>query len=255
LKREVDVFLNSVALRDVDPKIIAIYAEDSAPEDELTESSVARLPGRNIAFKKRPSLNVTISFKVRELYNLNTRMDVINAVNRWAAKGGSLALSYRPGQTLNVALIQPATPGNIRDYNAEFKLVFTSDGCPYFTDASAPNRQIAGSSVSTTFVLTGTAPSPVDAAIYFIKAATYLNITVGHTSIRLSGLSLPAGAYVTITHDDTGVADIMYGSVSLFPFLTDDSGDCLLTEGSVTDLSFDTDGDVEITFKSFGRYL
>ncbi len=255
MKREVDVFLNSVALRDVHDKIIATYADDSAPEDELTTASAARLPGKNVVFKKRTNLNVTISFKVRELYNLNTRMDVINAVNRWAAKGGSLALSYRPGQTLNVVLIQPATPGNIRDYNTELKLVFTSDGSPYFQDTNSNTRQLVGSSMSTQFATTGTAPSPVDAAIYFIKAATYLNIVVGSTSIRLSGLSLPERAYVTITHDDMGIASIMYGNVSLFPFLTDDSGDNLFTEGSITDLSFDTDGDVEITFTSGGRYL
>lgn len=255
MKREVSVSMNGNALKDVHAKILAVRVQENPTADETVFDTVARLPGRKLAFKKRASMTVSVFCKVRELYDLTTRMDVINAVNVWAISGKELSVSYRPDQILRVALVQPATPGNIREYNGEIELVFEADGSPYWESENASRKQSAGSVISSTMTIEGSAPTPVDAAIYFIKAPTSFKIAVADTFIHLSGLSLPVGAYVTIEHDDIGVAKIMYGDTSLFEFLTDDSFDMLITSGGNAAVSFETDGDAEVTFTALGRFF
>lgn len=186
---------------------------------------------------------------------MQLRMDVISSVNQWAAKGGELALSYRPDQTLPVALMRPASANDIKAYAEEIEIAFESTDSPYWEDISILRHQMTGASGASQLAVPGNAPSCVNAAVYVLEFTSEITLTAGKTSIRLQNLSLPPGAYVTFTHDKSGLLSILYGETSLYPYLADESGDALMSEGGVTDISFETDGDIEITFSSQGRWI
>lgn len=254
MKRLVDVTLNGAALSSVHAKILGIRVLEQPTQDEVAYENRGMLPGQRVISKKRTGLNITVVVKVRELYDLNTRMDVINAVNTWAAPGGEMKISYRRDMSLNVALIQSASPGDIRDYNTEIELVFTANGWPFWKGAGV-RYQLAGASSATTMQIQGSAPALVDAAVYVIRPITKIALTVGETNVRLTGMDIPAGGYFTLTHNEDGVISVMFGDTSLYQYLSADSGDCLASSGGSARASYTTDGDAEVTFSTSGRWL
>lgn len=254
-KRLIDVFLNGIALSSVHDRIIAIRVFEQPQEDEITYEQIGNMPGKRIVSKKRRELNITVKLKVRELYDMAERMNVINAVNTWAVNGGTMRVSYRGQKTLNVQLTKPAAPGDIRDYNTEIELVFTSDGWPYWLDEHSSNHQSAGASGSALLEIAGSAPALIDTAVYVIQPITYLNIQIANSRVKLTNLDIPSAGYITITHDNYGIMSVMYAGNSLYGHLSDDSDDRLITTGGFADASFETDGDVEIYYTMRGRWM
>ena len=60
------------------------------------------------------------------------REAVLEAVNSWAASGGTLTLSHKPGRRLAVVLAQAPGMGNAWEWTNEFSLVFRSYAIPFW---------------------------------------------------------------------------------------------------------------------------
>jgi hypothetical protein len=255
MKRLIDVFLNDIALTSVHDKIIAVRVHEQPQADELSFETAGILPGQRVLSKKRTGLNLTVFLKVRELYDMNVRMDVINAVNAWAAKGGTLKVSYRGNQTLNVVLYQPASPGDIRDYNTELELVFAADGWPYWKAEMAREHLLSRTNESKLIEIEGNAPALVDAVVYVNTTLNSISIVVGESMIEIVNLNLPAGARIKIEHDQNGIMNLTHNGKSIYAMLSDTSGDCLITSGGSEYVSIATSSSVDVQLTVHGRYL
>lgn len=255
MKRKIDAFLNGVSIYSAHEKIIgARIVEANAPYETEYESA-AMLPGQRLIYKKRTGLNVSLFVKVRELYDMPARMDAINAINSWAAKGGTLKLSYRRSQTLNVKLIQPASVSDIREYTTEFELIFTADGWPYWQDSAESHSLHTASSGSAVMQIAGNAPTTVDVSLTAIDPITEITVTVDDASVKLSGLSISEGTLVRIFHLPSGIMTITADGTSIYSMLSADSGDCLMTNGGNANISFTLDGAAGVSFYAKGRWL
>lgn len=251
------VSINGIPLSEVHPKIIAINAYEVVPEYETEYETAAHMSGGRILFQKRDHLNIVVTFKIRELYDLKERMDIISAVNAWANQNfgilHTLALSTRPGQVLPVRLLKPAAAKNIKDYNEEIELTFTTDTIAYFTDTEMTITEFTGSDIKDTIQVPGNVPGTVDVYIRFTKPARDVNVTVGETKMTFNFEEGEGPADLDIAFNVfTGATEFLAERRQAFGSLSDDSDDVLMSSGPQTPIRFQTDGEAVIQFSSWG---
>lgn len=253
------VSINGIPLSEVHPKIIAINAYEVVPEYDTEYESAAHMSGRRILFQKRDHLNIVVTFKIRELYDLKERMDIISAVNAWANQypenPHALEISTRPGQVLTVRLLKPAAAKNIKDYNEEIELTFTSDMMAYFQNMEEISTEFTGSDIEDTIQVPGNVPAPVDVYIRFTTPASVVNITVGETKMTFNLDEAEGLGDLDIFFDImTGTTNVFASGYQGFGSLSDDSDDVLMSSGPQTPIRFQTDGEAVIQFYSWGAW-
>lgn len=258
MKRIIDIKLGSKSIRSVSDKIVGVRAEEEAREAETQLIDLAALPGQTVGSIRHTTARVTVYAKIRELYDMPSKMEVVNAINKWAARGGSLRTSYRKDGdeelTLNVKLAKPASVGDIRDWSQEVALEFISDGWPYWQRQTYISAQRLNSGQGGRTMRRGNAPALYDVTIQANAPITSLSASVAGAAVKLEGLSIPSGATIEITHNASGVMAITSGGESLFPHLTDDSADCLISDSDITSTAFTASASATATFKTKGGW-
>ena len=253
MKRKTDAILNDVNLISVNNKIIAVRVLENAVQDELVTESNHALPGQAITGQKRPQLTVSVFAKIKELYDMQSRMAVIDQINTWAAKGGMLKLSYKPGKQLPVKLVKPASAGDIRQYNNEIELLFASNGFAYWQDVSPAAYALSEGAGSV--AVPGNAPTTVDATVICRSSITTLTLALADSEIVLNGIGASSGDVISITHDAYGRMSIKNGGESLYPYLSEASDDCLIVPHGVQSYAVASSGTVEVLLYIKGRWL
>lgn len=253
MKRKMDVTLNGVSISTVSNKIIAVRAPENPVQNEVIAETNGVLPGRNIIAQRRAVLNISVYAKIRELYDMPARMEVVNRLNTWAAAGGILKISDRPGMQLPVKLIKPAAPGDIRDYNTEIELTFAANGLPFWQDSSQTAKSLSTGSGSV--AIPGNAPAAVDFTIICNSSVSTLTLTIAGQTLSFSGIGAQSGDTITITHDDFGRMTAKRGSVSILNKLTALSHDCMVVPHGVQQYSFASSGSITILTYIRGRWL
>lgn len=253
MKRTIAVTLNDVPVTQMSDKIIAVRVEEHPVQSELILETNGALSGRNILQTKRAEFGLSVFVKIRELYDMQTRMAAINALNSWAAGGGELKVSYRQGVLLNVVLSKPAAPGDIRNYNDEIELVFSSNGLPYWTDIS--QTVYSASEGEGTLSVPGNAETAIDANIICETAINDLTLEVDSKALILTDVGASSGDVIAISHDNFGRMSVKNGSVSLMDKLSASSYDCLIVPAKTRAYVFSASGSAQIVFLIKGRWL
>lgn len=253
MKRTISVTLNDVPVTQMSDKIIAVRVEEQPLQSELITETNGILSGKSIVRTKRADLTLSVFVKIRELYDMTARMEAINALNSWAAGGGALKVSYRPGMLLNVVLLKPAAPGNIRSYNDEIELAFASDGLPYWTDTSQTVYSIT-QGAGTVFV-PGNAETAIDANIICDTAVNDLTLQIDGKALILTDIGASSGDVIVITHNNYGRMSVKNGSVSLINKLSPSSYDCLIVHAQTRDYTFYASGSARLVLMIKGRWL
>ena len=253
MKRQVDVILNGASILTASNKIIAVRAVENPIQNEVISETNGVLPGRNIIAQRRADLNISVFAKIRELYDLPARMEVVNRLNTWAAADGILKISHRPGMQLPVKLIQPAAPGDIRDYNTEIELLFAANGLPFWQDETQTVETLSTGSGS--IAIPGNAPTAVDFTIICDSSVPNLTLTIAGKTLPFSGIGAQSGDTITITHDDFGRMTAKRESVSILNKLTALSHDCMIVPHGLQQYSFTSSGSITILAYIRGRWL
>lgn len=246
-----DCSLNGISLSQLDDRICVLDILEDAPEHSLVTHPLTG--GGQLIHQTRRSLSVRISFAVHE-ENPARRKAVLRTIRAWAAHGGLLTLSDRPGQQLTVTCTGlPASAAE--DWTAPMTLAFTTSDCPWWEAQSAVT--VTGSGVIT-LSLPGTAPfAPVDARITNVSTETItrLSIQCGATYIIFEGISMPAGSTLYLTAEN-GVLSAVLSGESILPQRTPGSDDLLLAPcGTTCNVCATSTQAVTATFTARGRYL
>lgn len=253
MKRQVDVILNGASILTASNKIIAVRAPENPIQNEVISETNGVLSGRNIIDQRRADLNISVFVKIRELYDMPARMEVVNRLNTWAAAGGILKISYRPGMQLPVKLIKPAAPGDILDYNTEIELLFAANGLPFWQDATQTVENLSTGSGS--IAIPGNAPTTVDFTIICNSSVSDLTLTIAGKTLSFSDIGAQSGDAITITHDDFGRMTAKCESVSILNKLTALSHDCMIAPYGMQQYSFTSSGSITILAYIRGRWL
>ena len=247
-----DCALDGILLSSLDESICVLDIREDAPK--LRTTSLIQYPeGHRLLQQQRESLSVQIRFSIHEEDPIRRR-EVAQAVHAWAAKGGLLTSSDRPGQQMAVLCTgYPATAAE--DWTEVLTLVFTSARVPYWEDAEL--TAVVGSGTMT-LTAPGTAKStPVDVQIVNNAGMplTKLMIRCGDTQMAFDGIEFTAGSSFLLTQS-TGTLIARIGGKSVLPCRTPDSDDALLVPcGTSCTVSASADGALQTGFAVRGRYV
>jgi len=254
-----DVTLNGVSLREVYPRVLSVRLIDEAAQQAVTYGDSPGRDGRRVLGARRESKRVRVEFYIRDLYDLPRRTAVIDTINAWAAPGGDLRWSGRPGQRLRVICASPARAEDAGDYTERISITYEANAAPYWEDAEPMPLTLTGASASGSLVVAGAARTPIEARVTPQAALTSLTLTAeagGETTrISLTGLSVAAGTVIALAHDDQGTLAITAGGVSILPSRTGDSDDELIARPPVTRVTLTADAACTAAITARGRYL
>ena len=249
--RHVDAWMDGIRLADVGPILINNVTE-SPPEMEVAYGTRPGRPGRDVVANRRRALRVTIDAVIRELYDLPRRTKAAEVVAKWA-RGSVLELSNHPGEYLKVFNRTVPTLGQIRDYNSVLKIEFEADEIPFWQSKTEITASETGATGSFGLSVPGTAENiPVGFVFTPTGTLTNLTVTVGETSITLSGLNIDGA--VVVDYDEAGRIRIKTGNTSLLGYRTPLSSDYLAANGGSADITWTANVSGTLLVKARGWY-
>lgn len=256
------IALNGAGLQDLDARILVTDIQESAPRVQRTTVANARYDGLRLIRESRQSLSVTVTFLLRE-YDTARRKALCADVCVWAASGGWLTISDRPGQRLRVhADVLPAVTSALR-WTDPLTLTLIALEQPYWQDEypTSLHQDIPAETLTTLSLLPpGNAPHcPLTCTLvnHGTTAATALTLNAGDTLFRLSDPALiPAGGTLIIDYDEQGLLRIRSGSTSMLHARSaDSSDDLLLIPSQVNSVSILCDQPLTASLHARGMYL
>lgn len=258
-KRHVEAWMDSVRLADLGP-ILIDNVEESEPDQDIIYGDRPSRGGRDILKSKRISQKIIISAKIHELYDLNRRAEIAQAIARWA-EGSVLELSYRPGQMIRINKAKAPALGSVRDFNSIIQIELEANEIPYWEDKIKNTATGTGSSGSTSLLIAGTA-NEIPVEVSFTPTGgglTGLTVTVacgGVTrSIQLTDLSVAQNSAVVFGRDSHDRLTIKNGSTSLMGKRTQASADDLILPAGVATVSWSANVAGTAEFSARGRWL
>lgn len=200
------------------------------------------------------TLTVTLTFMVKKC-NRQERQAVIDKVSGWATEG-YLTVGHRPGKRLYVVCTQrPKT--KTFSWTERMTVIFTAYAESCWEQVTPATVFLTGTNASATIQPVGTRPCFLEAEITNTSSAvlTHLALTANGKSIALSGISVAAGASVTIAYDERHLLSIKSGSTSLLAYRTADShDDLLLNPGVGNTVSISANVSCSTAFKARGLW-
>lgn len=244
--------LNGLSPQSLDGAIRVTDLTELSPRYRMISTPVQG--GMRMLSRVRESLTVRISLIIAE-YDPALRRAALSKVNRWAARGGWLTVSDRPGQRLRVDYCTVPVMSAL-GWSDEIHLECTATTVPYWEEAE--ERRAATGEGEGLLTLGGTAEDcPVQAEIRNNGEGdlTRLTIACQGTAMTFTGLSVSPGGMVNIT-ENGGVLSAWTEGRSILPCRTADSADLLLaTGGQGNAVSASGDQPVSAIFRARGRFV
>lgn len=246
------IALNGTALSSLDEAICILDIREDAPVMRSTAVGLYG-GGQRLLRRERESLSVQASFAIQEP-DAARRQEIFRSVLRWAENGGFLSITGRTGQQLRVICADfPVL--HAEDWTETLHITFSTTAVPCW-------EAIAMTSVTTSSASTLTPEGDAGSAVVNVQAVnngdepvTELTLTCGDTQMSFSGLSLAAGAALSLRCTD-GILIAEAGGKSMLRYRTSDSDDLLLAPcGRSCPVSVSADQAVTATFSVRGRYL
>lgn len=261
--RRQNAYINNLGLREVDAHIINVRAIEPEAQVDMSYAARPTRPGQVLLRRQRRSKKIQIQFMIRELYDLAARNAILDAVNTWA-QDGVLQISTRPNQMAQVIVTKYASAADIRNYTDAYTVELEACGVPYWQDATPATLELSGglSGVYGDIHAGGNMDTVLDAVItptggtlQEITIVTVADYGLSHTSMFvLSGLDVPQGTPIIISHDARGILHIESGGVSLMGKRTAASTDELIVHPVSMVIGYTSTTAVDVTFTARGWY-
>ena len=252
--------LCSCALNGVDPRGLspAVIITDVREYPVLTDRQtigVAAREGSRVLRERKEALSVSIDFELHELDPLRRR-DLCRQLAKWAAPGGWLSLSDRPGQRLRVSCDAPPTLVSVLNWTQPVTVTFTAWEAPWWEDETLLTVHSSGRSGAVTLRPSGDRPTVLQATIPVMTAVNALSITAGGRTLRLEGLAMAPYETLTFDYDELQLPRLRVGERSVLHCRTADSPEDLpLQPRADNPVSWSADGILVPQFSARGRYL
>lgn len=259
------VALNNVQLDEVDSRIVISGVEPGDGRENIAAVDAAAGFGQRITGMRRQSVDMVVRFRIHErgrtAAGQQTRSEVLEKVNAWAAPGGVLTVNYKPGRRLNVVLAQAPGEGSLWDYTKEFQMTFRAYAIPYWEDSTQSSKQVGtDESEETTITTGGSAQTQIGFTMLNTSGSTIntASISAGGKTMSFSSLGLANGETLTIDHTDDGLVRIRIlgtgGAYRSAMAARSGANDFLIDAGTRT-VSYTAGGACTVTAVWRARYL
>lgn len=214
MQRFIEAAINGQPLRGVDPRILLRETADGGAQIEQTWADSPGRPGQRRALRKDRARRLTVTFAIRELYDLTLRAQVVDAVNAWA-RDGWLEYATRPDQRIHVYCAGLAAVGASRDYTEEFTVSFDAAPSPYWQSRQPGAYSYAGARGGGTVTNLGSAPTELRLTVTPTGGRLdTLTLTLGAQTMTFADLAVASGTALALGYDDDGYQYIRAGSAS-----------------------------------------
>ena len=216
--RHQQVWLNSVDLASVHPSILLQHINEG--ELKLLQRWNDRPGGGQMLLTNQyQQKEIIIEFAIRDGRNYDRRLEAFAAVCQWAAGGGWLEISSRPGQKIFVTLSQMPVIGRLREWTETMAIHFVAGWYPFWESvvpSTASASDVSGGSLE--IFVPGNAPSKLSAIITGSGLTSVtLSCTATSTGLWVSNPS-GLGGDVKFLHDDRGFLKITSGGVDVMKY-------------------------------------
>ncbi len=228
------VALNGIQLDSLDSRILVQGVEEAAGKDQISAVSLFGGVGQRITNRHRDYLDVTVRFSLKIHKNdMQSRSDVFEAVNTWAATGGWLTVNYKDNRRLRVVCAQFPAAGDQWNWTGVYAIVFRAYTIPYWQQASANKLMATGSNITRQIGVAGSVKTVLDISFTNTSGMSCASFTVsaGGSVISLSSLGLASGETLHIGHTEDGLLRIRIQNGSSYRSVLDKR-----TSGSSDDL-------------------
>jgi len=258
--------LDGVELDSLDSRILIQGTEPGAGREQINSARLWDGSGSRVTNEHRDSLDVVIRYSLDiKPARFQERAAVHERILGWAARGGWLTLSQKPGRTLRVVPAQLPAEGDPLAWTTRYAITFRAFGVPYWQDMAAVAWSATGAAEPYGRLgIPGTVKTVLDAEFVNTGSAAVdsVTLTAGESEFQLEGLGLQPGETLAIDHPDDGrlcVVRIRIKSAggvwrSAMACRLAESSDDLWVEPGIRELSMTADGAGNLTLRCWGRY-
>ena len=189
--------------------------------------------------------------------DLITRRQIYEDACKWAMQKGWLTVNFMPNRRMYVDNVQIQGAGDLRSLDGEYSITFKAYSVPFWQDCvpiSVTKTNV--SSASFNLMIPGQYRTVADAEFRNTSGSTVtaFSVTVGNSTIAVSGISLVDNAKMSIYHEDNGLLKIMIGTSSIYGKRTAASSDDLYADPGVAAVSMTAGGAGTLKVSVRGRY-
>lgn len=257
MRTRYDVLMDHQPLYAIDPSIYVTDVQESQVTYDATTAAKARRDGVHVLRRTRDSLQVRVSFAVRET-DVGRRREIVQRVAAWAMSGKYLSLGDRPGQRLRVLCETLPTIISALKWTQDLVMVFTAYAMPYWEEEHPLLSSFAGTSGSAMIRQIGTAPCYLEADVINTSGDVLnsLSITADGKTMAFTELALPSGKTMKVYYDDNWLLRAEADGASALSKRTDTSADDLILQpGASTTVTIAANKAVKVTLKARGLWL
>lgn len=143
------VWLDGVALDEIDPTIYILDIQEQLPQTKITTESWGGMrDGTRFVREKTQTLSVMVRFAVRE-YDVARRKAIISDIAAWARKGSILTVNDRPGQRLVVKCTSMPVTASALKWTDTLSVTFTAFFWPFWEADAETSAVMSGSTGET----------------------------------------------------------------------------------------------------------
>jgi hypothetical protein len=253
MREPIDIILNDTAILTACPEILIQDVSHTAPAFARDWMRQANRDGMIMGNERKEGCGVGIKF-VLPVRDYAERMEALGSITAWCQKGGVLETEDRPGQRLHVVCEKMPSMASVKNIGDEMEIRFKAYARPFWEESTPETLEMAaGTSGSGTITVPGNIDGAlVEAEITAGASVSEITLTVGETSITLSGIALENGQIVKIQYDERNIQSIKVGGTSLMDKRT--GSDDLLTVCGENEVEFSASASVQVTFKVRGLW-
>lgn len=252
--RPVNVWCNNVSLRDLDGRVLVRTVNEQTPQAALAYADNPGRDGQRLLSRVRENRRITVSFAVRELYDLAARARVVERVNAWA-QDGELRVSYRPERRIAVTVAARAGISDPRDYNEAFKIELDAAASPYWEDVTPQRLTLSGSSGSGSIRNLGSAMAYPVISVTPSGALSNFYIEFGGKNFALTNLGVSSGTPLRIGHDGRGFLFIKTAAASKLGCRQRASDDELIAAPGLNAVYFSANTSCQVDLEVYSAWL
>lgn len=251
MKRYLDIWAGGESLRNRNSLILIQGITEEDNESDLNALAMAGRHGQFLAdIPRRRCKTVTVTFAVRELYDLAARARAVDDVNAWA-RDGWIMISSRPEQRLLAVCSKRATAGAVRDYTQEMTVAFSAYSRPFWEDVTP---SVADFEAEGELYVPGSQESVGEITVTAGEALEGVSINMGGRVISFPEIEMASGDELVIDHDEDGFFRARLEGVTVLSERSASSDDDFYVSPGLVPVTVTAGGAVTCRASCYGRW-
>ena len=203
------VALDSVQLDELNPAIVIRSVDPGTPHETISAADRMGGYGQRITAQHWQTLEITVKYAIDvHKESLAIRRQIFDTVCAWAMKKGWLTVNWMQGKKMHVDKTVIQSCGDMRDWTAEYTIVFRAYGVPFWIDDTATVVEIGSEDSGSGWInVPGAVETICDVELTNGSGDSLdsVSVRIGDSVMSFTDLGLADGKKLVIGHSDDGL--------------------------------------------------